>query len=107
MDITHGVNDSQRALPRHVQAALAGRLRVLIYRTTSGNEVDLVIEAEGHQLPIEVKTSSRPRLRDAAGLVAFRAEYGKQALPGLLLHAGSATEWPAPDLLATPWWRVL
>jgi len=26
---------------------------------------------------------------------------------GLLLHTGRALEWPAPDMLAAPWWRVL
>src|SRR2546427_9336477 len=37
-------------------------------------------------VPIEVKTTSPPRLRDAGPLRAFRAEYGKAARAGLLLH---------------------
>jgi len=48
----------------------------------------------------------RPRLRDAGPLRAFRAEYGKAARAGLLLHTGSTLEWLAPDVLAVPWWRV-
>ena len=42
-----------------------------------------------------------------AHLRTFRAEYGKKARAGLLLHTGSTLEWLAPDVLATPWWRLL
>lgn len=77
------------------------------WRTTIGEEVDFVIEASGKLLPIEVKATARPRLADCAHLRTFRAEYGKKARTGLLLHAGSTLEWLAPDVLAAPWWRVL
>lgn len=77
------------------------------WRTTIGEEVDFVIEASGRLLPIEVKATARPRLADCAHLRTFRAEYGKKARTGLLLHAGSTLEWLAPDVLAAPWWRVL
>lgn len=77
------------------------------WRTATGEEVDFVIEAGGKLLPIEVKASARPRLADIAHLRTFRAEYGKKARAGLLLHTGSALEWMAPDVLAAPWWRVL
>ena len=77
------------------------------WRTAVGEEVDLVIETGGHLLPIEIKASSRPRLADAAHLRTFRAEYGKKARAGLLLHTGNSLEWLAPDVLAAPWWRVL
>jgi predicted AAA+ superfamily ATPase len=77
------------------------------WRTSLGEEVDFVIEAAGALLPIEVKATTRPRLPDAVHLRTFRAEYGKKARAGLLLHAGSTLEWLAPDVLAAPWWRVL
>lgn len=77
------------------------------WRTASGEEVDFVIEAEGRLLPIEIKAAARPRLSDAAHLRRFRAEYGRKARAGLLLHTGSKLEWLAPDVLAAPWWRVL
>lgn len=80
---------------------------ILYWRTASGEEVDFVIEAGGRLLPIEVKASARPRLRDAANLRSFRKEYGKQARPGLLLHSGETLEWLAPDVLAAPWWTVI
>ncbi len=77
------------------------------WRTVSGEEVDLVIEASGRLLPIEVKAGARPRLADAAHLRSFRREYGRKARAGLLLHTGSTLEWLAPDVLAVPWWKVL
>ena len=66
-----------------------------------------MVEAGDRLLPIEVKASPRPRLRDAVHLRSFRAEYGPRVRAGLLLHGGDTTEWLAPDVLATPWWRVL
>lgn len=80
---------------------------IYYWRTAAGEEVDFVIESGDSLIPIEVKSSSRPRLADAAGLRAFRAEYGARARAGLLLHTGTATEWIAPDVLAVPWWRVI
>ncbi len=83
------------------------RAEVFYWRTAVGEEVDLVIEAGGRLLPIEIKATGRPRLGDAKHLRTFRAEYGKKARAGLLLHTGSTLEWLAPDVLAAPWWRVL
>ncbi len=83
------------------------RADLFYWRTTIGEEVDLVIETGGRLLPVEVKSTSRPRLSDATHLRTFRAEYGKKSRAGLLLHNGDATEWLTPDVLATPWWRVL
>lgn len=80
---------------------------VLYWRTTTGEEVDFVIESGERLLPVEVKATSRPRLGDAKHLLSFRAEYGKKARAGLLLHTGSQIEWLAPGILAAPWWRVL
>ena len=83
------------------------RAEIGYWRTAVGEEVDLVIEIGGRLLPIEIKASARPRLADARHLRTFRAEYGKKARAGLLLHSGSTLEWLAPDVLAAPWWRVL
>jgi predicted AAA+ superfamily ATPase len=77
------------------------------WRTTIGEEVDFVIEAEDKLLPIEVKATSSPRLADCVHLRTFRAEYGSKARAGLLLHTGSSVEWLTADVLAAPWWRVL
>ena len=81
--------------------------RVSYWRTAAGDEVDFVIEWQNELLPVEVKASRRPRPGDAKGLHAFRAEHPKASRAGLLLHAGDATTWLTPDVLAVPWWRVL
>ena len=77
------------------------------WRTTTGEEVDLVVESGGRLLPIEVKCSGRPRLRDAVPMRSFKAEYGEMSRAGLLLHTGRTLDWIAPGVLAAPWWRVL
>jgi len=81
--------------------------QLFYWRTAIGEEVDFVIEAGKRLLPIEIKATARPRIGDASHLRTFRAEYGKRARAGLLLHTGNTLEWLAPDVLAVPWWRVL
>jgi predicted AAA+ superfamily ATPase len=83
------------------------RAEVTYWRTSIGEEVDFVVESGDRLLPIEVKANAKPRLTEAAHLRTFRAEYGKRARAGLLLHAGSALAWLTPDVLAVPWWKVL
>ena len=77
------------------------------WRTTIGEEVDFVIETGEKLLPIEVKSTARPRLAETANLRTFQAEYGDKSRAGLLLHTGSTLEWLAPNVLAAPWWKVL
>jgi predicted AAA+ superfamily ATPase len=83
------------------------RPEILYWRTASGEEVDFVIEWKGRVLPIEVKATSQPRLADARGLLAFRAEYPEISRAALLLHTGTETGWIAEGVLAAPWWRVI
>lgn len=79
---------------------------LLYWRTTTGDEVDLVVETAGRLLPIEIKATTRPRLADIAGLRTFRGEYRKSSRAGLLLHTGTTFEWLTSDALAVPWWSV-
>jgi predicted AAA+ superfamily ATPase len=83
------------------------RAEVLYWRTSTGDEVDFVIETKKGLLPIEVKATDRPQLSDARHLVTFRGEYKSRARAALLLHNGDRIEWLAPGILAAPWWRVL
>jgi uncharacterized protein len=83
------------------------RTALSYWRTTTGEEVDVVIETGARLIPVEIKSTTKPRLSDAQHLRSFRAEYGKRARAGLLIHTGTTTEWLAPDVLAVPWWRVL
>ena len=83
------------------------RPEICHWRTASGEEVDFVVDTGSGLLPIEIKATKRPRVTDARHLQSFRAEYGRQARTGLLIHAGETLEWLAPGILAAPWWRVL
>jgi len=88
----------------------SGRLpntEILYWRTTTGEEVDLLIETEGKVLPIEIKSATKLRIKDAANLIAFQQEYGADARTGLLLYDGAKIEWLTPTVLAAPWWKVI
>lgn len=80
---------------------------VLYWRTVSGQEVDVVIEAGSRLLPIEVKTTTQPSTGDLGNLRAFMSDYADQVPGGLLLHTGQETFWIAKNVLAAPWWSVL
>jgi hypothetical protein len=84
-------------LARREPGALVGGSAV-----TLGEEVDFFVAVGRQFTPIEVRATARPRLRGAGPLRTLRAECGKAARVGLLLHTGSAIEWPAPDVLPAP-----
>ena len=75
--------------------------------STTGEEVDFVVETSGQLIFIEVKSTDSPRLRDTTHLRSFPAEYGEKARAGLLLHTGTSAKWLTANLLAVPWWMVV
>lgn len=83
------------------------RPELFYWRTTTGEEVDFVVEHQARLLPVELKATDKPRLADARGLTAFRKEYPTESLPGLLLHTGKEVSWIAEGVLAVPWWKVV
>lgn len=62
--------------------------RVYFWRTSTGLEVDFVVESEGNLIPLEVKLSATPRPEMAATLRAFAREFGDRAAPGFIVHPG-------------------
>ena len=87
--------------------ARMGRADIFHWRTAAGEEVDFVIESGDDLLPVEVKSSARPRLRDGNHLRTFRSEYGERVRAGLVLHAGREVKWLTANVLAAPWWKIL
>ncbi|MFQ5690907.1 MAG: ATP-binding protein [Gemmatimonadota bacterium] len=88
-------------------ASVVERPELYYWRTTTGEEVDFVIERGSELVAVEVKATSRPRGADARHLRTFRDEYGASVRGCLLLHTGERVEWMGPRILAAPWWHVL
>ena len=88
------------------QGSAAGQ-ELFYWRTTTGEEVDFVIEWQGRLLPMEVKASRAPRLADARHLFTFRDQYKSTTLPALLVHTGRDVRWLAEGVLAVPWWKLI
>ncbi len=76
--------------------------QVYFWRTTSGVEVDVVIEQEAQLIPVEVKQTSTPRPAMASGLVSFMRDYPDKAQKGWLVHLGGLTLPLAPGVTAIP-----
>jgi len=80
--------------------------QVYFWRTSTGTEVDIVIEAAGKLIPVEVKLSATPRPAMASSIQRFREDLGDKALPGFVVHPGdirlplgsSATALPFAEL---------
>lgn len=83
------------------------RPEVLYWRTTTGVEVDFVIETPSRLLPIEVKSATKVTTKDARGLEAFLDDYPEAGRGGLILYAGSDTFPLTRRVLAAPWWKVV
>ena len=62
--------------------------QVHFWRTSAGVEVDLVVEAGGRAIPIEVKLSATPRPAMAQAIRTFQKDLGVKAGPGFVVHPG-------------------
>lgn len=71
---------------------LLPRPEILYWRTSSGEEVDFVVETAGRLLPIEVKSGPSIRRADLGSLRSFLAEYRAEAPHGIVLHTGRRAE---------------
>jgi len=83
------------------------RPNVLYWRTSTGEEVDFVVERKGRLLAVEVKATSNPGYADARHLRTFLSEYGSTVQGALLLHDGDEITWVSERVLAAPWWTVI
>ena len=62
--------------------------QVYFWRTSSGTEVDIVVEAARKLVPIEVKLSTTPRPAMASSIKTFQDDFGDRAMPGYVVHPG-------------------
>jgi uncharacterized protein len=76
--------------------------QIYFWRTSTGTEVDIVLEQAGRLVPVEVKLSSTPRPAMAAGIRAFQKAFGDRSEPGYVVHPGDLHLPLAPDVIALP-----
>jgi predicted AAA+ superfamily ATPase len=62
--------------------------QVCFWRTSAGAEVDIVVDAGWQLVPVEVKLSSTPTLRMAAGIARLRKDLGERVATGYVVHLG-------------------
>ena len=77
-------------------------LHVYFWRTIAGTEVDILVEAAGKLVPIDVKLSATPRLAMASAIRAFQKDLGEKAMPGYVVHPGDVKLPLAPGVTAMP-----
>jgi predicted AAA+ superfamily ATPase len=76
--------------------------QVYFWRTSTGTEVDLLVETAGKLVPIEVKLSATPRPAMASSIKTFHEDLGNKAMPGYVVHPGDTLLPLAPDVTALP-----
>ena len=107
-DLTHVTGMTRERLTNHVSSLgplcetfVLGELRkqatwarhrvsIFHYRTTTGREVDVILEDQrGMLVGIEIKASRTVSKKDFAGLEAFSQDTKKNFLRGILLYSGT------------------
>jgi hypothetical protein len=79
-----------------------GEPELYFWRTSTGNEVDFVVQVGGDLVPIEVKLSATPQPSMAASIRAFQKDIGKKGGDGFVMHPGESRLPLAPRVLAIP-----
>ena len=90
----------------HVRALcemMKPRAALHYWRTTTGKEVDFVLEHGKKLLALEVKMTDTPSVRDIRNLLIFIDEH-PEAVMGVLVHTGSEIKWLHSKVIAVPWW---
>jgi predicted AAA+ superfamily ATPase len=76
--------------------------RLYFWRTSTGTEVDLVVETDSAMVPVEVKLASTPNPTMARGIEAFRRDHGDRVERGFVIHTGEGTLPLGASTLAWP-----
>lgn len=77
--------------------------RVHFWRTSTGLEVDFLIEAKGHWVPAEVKLSATPKPSMASPIRALKEDLHDRLLPGYVIHPGDIRLPLGGGVIALPW----
>jgi len=72
------------------------------WRTSTGVEVDLLVEAGQRLVPLEVKVSATPRPAMATGIRSLMADLGSKVTPGYIVHPGEVRLPMGDGIVALP-----
>ncbi|QQR81218.1 MAG: DUF4143 domain-containing protein [Deltaproteobacteria bacterium] len=78
------------------------RSKILFWRDADGPEVDWVVEREREYIPVEVKWTETPNVKDARHIQTFLSEY-KQAKLGYIVCRCARPIQLTPNIKALPW----
>ncbi|MCX7988582.1 MAG: ATP-binding protein [Thermodesulfovibrio sp.] len=81
------------------------KAKVFYFRTTSGKEVDFVLEYGKKLIAVEAKYTKSPKFEHIKNLLYFIEEH-PDTIRGILIHAGNAIKWLHSKIIAIPWWWV-
>jgi len=84
---------------------LAPKPRIFYWRTTTGKEVDFVLEWGRKLLAVEVKLSNKPKFSDTETLRLFMDEYPETSAC-ILVHAGDEVKVMHEKIVAIPWFLL-
>jgi predicted AAA+ superfamily ATPase len=76
--------------------------KVYFWRTSTGVEVDLLVEIGGRVIPVEIKQTATPTPSMAAGIASFRADFGPGAGTGYVVHSGDSRRPLGNGVVAWP-----
>jgi len=62
--------------------------RLWFWRTSTGREVDLLVEQDQGLVPLEVKASATAKPRMAGGIHSLRRDLGGRVRPGFVVYLG-------------------
>ena len=82
---------------------LDNSLNVYYWRTSSGLEVDLIIDTGAKLVPIEIKSSSSVSLSELRGLRTFLEDYKEKVDVGYVITYGGNKEKLADNIISLPW----
>jgi uncharacterized protein len=75
---------------------------VYFWRTSTGSQVDFVVQIGRKLVPIEVKLSATLYPSMSRNILAFQKDLGKDAAPGLVIHPGDSRLPLAPRVMGVP-----
>ncbi len=78
------------------------KANMFYWRTTTGKEVDFIIEHGKRLLAFEAKLTRNPSFSDIKNLLTFIETFPKVTL-GVLIHSGNTVMWLHSKVIAVPW----